>query len=186
MSFCVGCLILLCWYCLLLLDQDLLLLLSYSLATKYLSGGFGWLWVGWLSWCSCCSLAHCEICELWNVLLSTGYVWDVRYISLRYCDLGLSPTEICTYLLVTIWLIFTNLGFSIELCGCESLEWKLVQLCRATPGWYFSPCCLVLLVDLYPCLPFIFGPALIIFSSNWLWNHSDCTRFNYTFIFGTI
>ena len=64
MSFCVGCLILLCWYCLLLLDQDLLLLLELLLSYEVT---IWWIWlavIGMAELVFLLFLAHCEICEL--------------------------------------------------------------------------------------------------------------------------
>ena len=99
-------------------------------------------------------------CEM---LLSNGYGWDMRYCGLAgEIELDSLLDMYCCYYLVDIF----SLVFSIELCVSDSLEWKLVQLCRATPGWVLLPCCLVLKVDVYLCFPFVLDAALVISISN--------------------
>ena len=164
MSFWVGCWILLCWYCLLLLDQDHSSSLLDFLAqlSCYLIDGLAV--IGMAELVFLLFLAHCEKygnCEVCAVEWLCPEVWDiVALLSLLWIDMY--------WLLVTIRLIFSNLGFSIELCVSDSLKWKLVQCGRAAPGWVLPPCCLVRKVDVYLHFSFILDVA---------WSYLDHTGY---------
>ena len=91
--------------------------------------------IGVAGWMFLLFLAYCECCELWSVCcrMAVSVVWDiVAWGSLLQRDMYWTAGY-------TIWLIFPILWFSIELCGCESLELKLVQSCRAAQAGFSSP-----------------------------------------------
>ena len=107
--------------------------------------------------------------------MSNGCVLRVEI--LWFCSL--SYRVICTELLVTIRLIFSNLVFSIELCVSDALKWKLVQ-CAELPQAGTSPLAAWLgcLIFIHVFLLFL-GSPLIISCSTIAMEPNCCTRFIY-------